>query len=76
MYRDGDYFYKSVRVKLPNGKIRKAELLSETIEGGRSARVSLNGVRVRGKVPSTKYGWTDRTILPFKVNALDEVFAS
>ena len=62
---------ESVRVVLPNGSVRKAELYKTRSSGYRNARVKLqrDGVEysVNGRVP-TKHGYADDRILTFEVD--------
>ena len=62
--------YTSVRVKMSNGEIRKAELRSMTTDGYRTARVDLGDVKVRGRV-TARHGFTDGRVHNFEVLAED-----
>ena len=62
--------YNSVRVKMPNSEIRKAELRSETSDGYRTARVDMGAYKVRGRVTG-RHGFTDGRIHSFEVLAED-----
>lgn len=64
---------KSVVVRTPDGQFRSAELTSGTRNGYRSARVSINGNRVRGRV-SARHGFTDGRTLNFEVLAEDALY--
>ena len=62
--------YLSVRVKLPNNKVRRAHILSETKNGYRSARVSTPFGKAYGRV-TARHGFRDDRVLPFEVEAAD-----
>lgn len=63
--------YKSVKVRLPNGFVRKAELLTnKTHSGYRTARVSTPEGRINGRI-TCRHGYDDGRILPFEVHAKD-----
>jgi hypothetical protein len=66
--------YENVRVRLPNGRVRMAEVTSGTRNGYRSCRIttSFNGtpVKVRGRI-SARHGFQDQRIHRFEVQAED-----
>jgi len=70
----------SVRVKLPNGKISRANLGKVTREGFRTASVQITDddgshLRVAGRV-TARHGFKDGRVLPFEVKINSENSAS
>ena len=58
----------NVRVKLPNGETRSAELISKTHQGYRSARIrNYNGWNSIFGYVTARHGYGKKQVLPFEV---------